>query len=229
MEPPSATDQLIRRVASKGRVLSLGGLAVIAHGLPRNTHDADIWIDPMESIAKWASFVGSIVYSTEGAKPVAMAVWTPIAETDFEQVVARDGAFRINGLDRPLDIFREPNELPIEEFDAAWGRAAELADGTRLPDEIDLLMTKQLTNRAKDAMDIEFLENKAEARFLAEIPVATEGCALEMLGRFLTPKVAEAALAHPSKSVRELGHRYLRELAADGDPFAADILKNLSN
>jgi hypothetical protein len=50
-----------------------------------------------------------------------------------------------------------------------------------------------------------------------------------MLGRFLTPKVAEAALAHPSKSVQELGHRYLRELAADGDPFAADILKNLSN
>jgi hypothetical protein len=88
-------------------------------------------------------------------------------------------------------------------------------------------MTKQLTGRDKDAMDIAFLESKAEKRYLAELPVASEGRALEMLERFLTPKVAEAALAHPEESVRQLGLRYLHELAEDGDPFAADILKNL--
>jgi hypothetical protein len=48
-----------------------------------------------------------------------------------------------------------------------------------------------------------------------------------MLERFLTPKVAASALAHSSGVVRQLAMSYLQELAADGDPFAADILKNL--
>jgi hypothetical protein len=227
MENIPATDQLIRQIAGRCRVLSLGGLAVISHGLERNTHDADIWVEPMRSAAEWASIMAPMVYSMPGSRPVAIAVWTPIAESDLENVIARDGVIRINGLDRPLDIFREPNELPVEEFDAAWSRAQPVKDGTRLPDEIDLLMTKQLTGRDKDAMDIAFLESKAEKRYLAELPVASEGRALEMLERFLTPKVAEAALAHPEESVRQLGLRYLHELAEDGDPFAADILKNL--
>ena len=227
MENIPATDQLIRQIAGRCRVLSLGGLAVISHGLERNTHDADIWVEPMRSAAEWASIMAPMVYSMPGSRPVAIAVWSLIAEVDLENVIARDGVIRINGLDRPLDIFREPNELPVEEFDAAWSRAQPVKDGTRLPDEIDLLMTKQLTGRDKDAMDIAFLESKAEKRYLAELPVASEGRALEMLERFLTPKVAEAALAHPEESVRQLGLRYLHELAEDGDPFAADILKNL--
>jgi len=205
----------------------LGGLAVISHGLGRNTHDADIWVEPMESPEVWASVVGPLVYSTPSAKPVAIAVWEAIPEKNLAEVIARDGVFRINGLDRPLDIFRKPNELPIEEFESAWVRAKPLCDGTRLPDEIDLLMTKQLTGRDKDAMDIAFLENKAEKRYLAELPAATEDHAIEMLARFLTPKIAESALAHSSGVVRQLAMSYLQELAADGDPFAADILKNL--
>lgn len=228
MENSSTTDRLIRQIASKCRVLSLGGLAVISHGLSRNTHDADIWVDPMESASKWASIIGPMVYATPNAKPVAIAVWTPISQAEFESVVSRDGVFRIIGLDRPLDIFREPNELPTEEFEAAWQRAVELKDGTRLPDEIDLLMTKQLTDRAKDVLDIGFLENKAEVRYLAEIPLASEELALGMLERFLTPKVAETAIAHTSAAVREIGFRFLRELADEGDPFAAEILKKLS-
>jgi hypothetical protein len=227
MENPSATERLIRQIAERCRVLSLGGLAVISHGLSRNTHDADIWIDPMGSPEEWTSIVGPLVYATPRAQPVAIAVWTPIAESDLEGVVARDGVFRINGLERPLDIFRKPNELPMEEFDAAWERAHPLVDGTRLPDEIDLLMTKQLTEREKDILDIGFLENKAQKRYLEELPAAPEDRAIAMVERFITPKVAEAAVAHPSEAVRALGLRYLRELAADGDPFAADILRGL--
>jgi hypothetical protein len=128
-----------------------------------------------------------------------------------------------------LDIFREPNELPIEEFDAAWARAQPLKNGARLPDEIDLLMTKQLTDRAKDALDIQFLEMKAESRYLVELPSASEEQAVQMLERFLTPKIAEAAMAHSSETVRQLGLRFLRELAEDGDPFAAEILKKLES
>lgn len=98
--------------------------------------------------------------------------------------------------------------------------------------EIDLIrqpraVTKQLTGRDKDLMDIAFLENKAEKRYLAELPATTEERAVEMLERFLTPKVAEAALAHPSETVRQRALSFLRELAAEGDPFAVDILKNL--
>ena len=227
MENRTDSDRLIHEIAASRRVLALGGLAVISHGLGRNTHDADIWVEPMESPEIWASVVGPLVYSTPSAKPVAIAVWEPIPEKNLAEVIARDGVFRINGLDRPLDIFRKPNELPIEEFESAWVRAKPLHDGTRLPDEIDLLMTKQLTGRDKDLMDIAFLENKAEKRYLAELPATTEERAVEMLERFLTPKVAEAALAHPSETVRQRAMSFLRELAAEGDPFAADILKNL--
>jgi hypothetical protein len=227
MENRTDSDRLIHEIAASRRVLALGGLAVISHGLGRNTHDADIWVEPMESPEVWASVVGPLVYSTPSAKPVAIAVWEPIPEKNLAEVIARDGVFRINGLDRPIDIFRKPNELPIEEFESAWVRAKPLHDGTRLPDEIDLLMTKQLTGRDKDLMDIAFLENKAEKRYLAELPATTEERAVEMLERFLTPKVAEAALAHPSETVRQRAMSFLRELAAEGDPFAADILKNL--
>ena len=227
MENLTDSDRLIHEIAASRRVLALGGLAVISHGLGRNTHDADIWVEPMESPEVWASVVGPLVYSTPSAKPVAIAIWEPIPEKNLAEVIARDGVFRINGLDRPIDIFRKPNELPIEEFESAWVRAKPLHDGTRLPDEIDLLMTKQLTGRDKDLMDIAFLENKAEKRYLAELPATTEERAVEMLERFLTPKVAEAALAHPSETVRQRAMSFLRELAAEGDPFAADILKNL--
>lgn len=227
MENRTDSYRLIHEIAASRRVLALGGLAVISHGLGRNTHDADIWVEPMESPEVWASVVGPLVYSTPSAKPVAIAVWVPIPEKNLAEVIARDGVFRINGLDRPIDIFRKPNELPIEEFESAWVRAKPLHDGTRLPDEIDLLMTKQLTGRDKDLMDITFLENKAEKRYLAELPATTEERAVEMLERFLTPKVAEAALAHPSETVRQRAMSFLRELAAEGDPFAADILKNL--
>ena len=66
------------------------------------------------------------------------------------------------GASQPLDIFRDPNELEISEFDEVWNRATQLDDGTRVPDAIDLLVTKQATGRDKDMRDIAFLEAKAE-------------------------------------------------------------------
>jgi hypothetical protein len=39
--------------------------------------------------------------------------------------------------------------------------------------------------------------------------------------------VAEAALAHASAEVRDLGRKFLRELAEEGDPFAAEILRKI--
>lgn len=219
--------RLIEKLASKNRVVLLGGLAVVSHGLSRPTIDADVWLDPVLSPENWAREILNLKSEIPALSFLTIAVWSEIADANLAEIIDRDGVIRVMGASQPLDIFRKPNELPIEEFESAWLRAKPLRDGTRLPDEIDLLMTKQLTGRDKDAMDIAFLENKAEKRYLIELPAATEDHAIQMLARFLTPKVAEAALGHSSGIVREQALSYLRELAADGDPFAADILKNL--
>ena len=61
--------------------------------------------------------------------------------------------------------------------------------------------------------DIMFPELKIEGEYLEELPGASAARAEEMLGRFLTPSVARAALAHPSFEIRKLRYRYLQELA----------------
>ena len=134
---------------------------------------------------------------------------------------------RINGLERPLDIFRDPNQLDMSLFDEIWQRAQPMEDGTRLPDPIDLLVSKQETGREKDQTDIIFLEGKIQADYLSRLPKSSRDEAVQMLERFLTPRVAEAALAHADQAVRDLGLRFLRELAQEGDPFAAEILRKI--
>jgi hypothetical protein len=140
----------------------------------------------------------------------------------------RDKVVRVTGLNQPLDIFREPNQLEVDNFDEVWARAKPLDDGTRLPDVIDLLVTKQLTGRDKDLDDITFLERRAEADYLSRLPTASRAEASLMLGRFLTPRVAEQAMDHADPVVQDLGRGFLKELAAEGDPFAAEILRRRS-
>jgi hypothetical protein len=226
MEDCLTSDDLTQVLVRHFRVLALGGVAVIAHGFGRNTHDADIWVEPMASAAEWAKAVGVFLYAT-GHHPITIGSWQPVSQTDLADIIARDGVVRIKGLERPLDIFRDPNEIDMTSFDEVWSRALPLEDGTRLPDVVDLLLSKQDTGRDKDLQDIAFLEAKAEREYLEKLPHADEAAARHMLDRFLTPKVAEAALSHPSVTIRELGLRFLRELAEEGNPFAADILKNL--
>jgi hypothetical protein len=226
MGKTATADELIGLLADRFRVVTLGGVAVISHGFNRNTYDADIWLDPAGSIADWVSRVGPIIFSYPSACPVRIGTWTPFGEEDLATVIESDKVIRVIGLDRPLDIFRDPNELDISEFDDVWNRAAALEDGTRVPDAIDLLVTKQATGRDKDLQDIAFLEAKAEREYLAKLPAATAEEAAAMLARFLTPKVAEAGLHHPEESVQHLSLGYLKELAEEGDPFARDILGN---
>jgi hypothetical protein len=225
MEDSLTSDDLTQVLVRHFRVLALGGVAVIAHGFGRNTHHADIWVD-MASAEDWAKAIGVFLYAKRH-HPTAIGSWQPVNQADLANIIALDGVVRIKGLDRPLDIFRAPNEIEITSFDEVWERALPLEDGTRLPDVVDLLLSKQDTGRDKDLQDIAFLEAKAEREYLEKLPQADEATARHMLDRFLTPKVAEAALSHPSVAVRELGLRFLHELAAEGNPFAADILKYL--
>ena len=45
--------ELIDRLTVEHRVVIVGGVAVIAHGMSRHTKDADVWLDPMDSAEKW--------------------------------------------------------------------------------------------------------------------------------------------------------------------------------
>jgi hypothetical protein len=138
------SDQIIQQLAAEFRVMTLGGLAVIASGLSRNTFDADIWLEPMDSSDRWAKAVARFVYDAETAEAVAIGSWDKIARDELAAVIERDGVIRINGLERPLDIFRDPNQLEISHFDEIWQRAQAMDDGTRLPDPIDLLVSKHV-------------------------------------------------------------------------------------
>jgi hypothetical protein len=227
MGTKTESDEVVRRLADEFRVLTLGGLAVIATGLSRNTYDADIWVEPFASPEEWSNHLSPILYASGTAQPVAIGSWEKITRENLAQVISRDGVIRLDGLERPLDIFRAPNQLPIEDFDEIWDRAQLQDDGTRLPDPIDLLVSKQETGRDKDRADIIFLEGKIEADYLARLPAVSADEAARMLGRFLTPRVAEAALAHPDNGVGELARKFLHELAEEGDPYAAEILRRV--
>ena len=225
MGTKTESDEVIRRLADEFRVLTLGGLAVIATGLSRNTYDADIWVEPFASPEEWSNHLSPILYGSGTAQPVAIGSWEKIGRGNLAGVIGRDGVIRVNGLERPLDVFRDPNQLAMEDFDEIWDRAQLQDDGTRLPDPIDLLVSKQETGRDKDRADIIFLEGKIEADYLARLPKVSADEAAHMLRRFLTPRVAEAALAHPGNGVGELARKFLHELAEEGDPYAAEILR----
>lgn len=79
MENIATADGLIQLLASRFRVITLGGIAVISHGLNRNTYDADIWLDPAGSIADWVSRAGSAIFSFPSARPVRFGTWDPFA------------------------------------------------------------------------------------------------------------------------------------------------------
>jgi hypothetical protein len=205
----------------------LGGLAVISHGHARPTYVADIWLDPNLSPTAWAEAAWSLTNQHPALRFVAIGTWLDIPREHLAEVIPRDGVVRVMGSNQPLDIFRDPNQIDMSSFDEVWSRALPLEDGTRLPDAVDLLLSKQDTGRDKDLQDIAFLEAKIEREYLEKLPLADEAAARHMLDRFLTPKVAESALSHSSATIRELGLRFLHKLAEDGNPFAAEILKGL--
>jgi hypothetical protein len=225
METIPTAAELIRFLASTRRVVVLGGLAVISHGLSRVTHDADCWLEPNLSTELWCEAVKKILLKWPRLRLVSIGDWSELPAGELAGYIENFGVVRILGATQPFDIFRRPNEMEVSGFDEVWNRAAPQDDGTRLPDVVDLLVTKQDTGRAKDTYDIQFLEGKAEEMYLERLPQALPDEALEMLARFLNPKVAAAAARHADPRVREAGMKFLQELAAEGDPFARDLLE----
>ena len=218
-------DAFLHALTGERRVLLLGGLAIIAHGLSRATKDADIWLEPMESAGAWADLLFATTAhfpETRIARPPGWAVM----ESREEVAIAADetGMVRVLGLECPLDIFRRPNEFEEAAFDDVWNRAAEKEDGVRLPDAADLLASKHDTGRDRDAEDIHFLEAKLRRISGDALLTASRAEAEAIFARYVDHAVAARALENPDLAVQALARELLGELAAQGDPFARDAL-----
>ncbi len=221
----TATDVLVRRLTREKRVVVLGGLAVIAHGLSRSTYDGDVWLEPMESSEEWCDFLETFCQGFDRLTLNRLPGWVPVYGRDLVDAVEETNMIRILGLDCPLDVFRKPNEIEIEDFDVICNRAEKRGDGTLLPHPLDLIQSKLETGRQKDLYDIQHLESLVRNEYKKRLPIATLDEAMEMLERFSEWQVLVAALENPREEVRELARTHLREFAAAGDPFSQAILE----
>jgi hypothetical protein len=200
-------------------------MVIIAHGLSRPTKDSDIWLEPFSTVNEWVanclqvlgSFPGSYVWSLAERRRLDLVEEVVGDVSDF-------GVIRISGLDLPLDIFRKPNELELDEFEAVWEAASPLKSGVRLPHEMDLYRTKTNTDREHDWKDQLFLESLVKARIKERLPVCDLKEATMMLDRFLDPEALQYARTNPHPEVRSLALKYLREFESEGDPYSRDIL-----
>lgn len=219
----------IEKLASAHRVVILGGLAIIAHGLERTTRDADIWLEPFADPESWANALQQCASVFDGAMPYDLRKHRQVDFARVGDVVARDGVIRIIGLDRPLDVFRCPHNMDIQDFDAVWDRAIRGLGSARVADDVDLLVTKEGTSRQQDIADMFFLEAKVRQRFCERLWQCLLKEAEDMFIRYADHETCRAALRNPDDAVRRLARDVLKELAASGDPFANDILAGNSH
>lgn len=220
-------DHLISRLAEHGRILLLGGLAIIAHGLSRATRDADIWLEPFTDARQWSAHLAAALATFTDIRFHNLRTHQNMPPADLPAIVEQDGVIRILGADRPLDVFRHPHNLDMGDFDGIWDRATMLDNGIRLPDAIDLLPTKENTSRAQDAADLSFLETKIRHRLTRDLATCTPAQAQAIFQRYFDHETCRAALSNPHPLVKARAHATLLELAASGDPFAQEILNKL--
>jgi hypothetical protein len=217
--------QFIEALTESHDVIVIGGLAIIAHGFNRPTMDADVWLDPLDSPSVWADTLIKACSHFPGLTLHTLPGWRQVTGPEIADAAEEVGMVRVLGLDCPLDIFRKPNEFPADAFGEVLSRSTRNADGTWLPDPIDLAISKDLTNRDKDAQDITFLESKVRKQWAERLPVAGLEEARGMLDRFADWRTCEAALLNPDPEVRNVALEILREFADAGDPFSKEILE----
>jgi hypothetical protein len=104
MGPEQTAAELTASLARRHRVLMLGGLAVIGHGLSRSTYDSDVWLDPSLSVDEWCAAVRTMTEGRVRLDIVSMGNWASVSEQDFSGVILRDGVVRIIGLRPQLAV-----------------------------------------------------------------------------------------------------------------------------
>jgi hypothetical protein len=226
MESPLiSADELTTALAAKCRVVLLGGMAVIGYGLSRKTKDVDIWLEPLNSADEWADALQQTLAAFPNAYLWSLPGRRRMSFQEVPEEILDAGVLRVGGFDRDIDVFRRPNELGAESFDEVWERAPRtLEGGVRLPDLVDLHISKANTGREHDWHDQLFLERLIKERFRERLPVCDLAEAKSMLDRFLDPETLEYARTNPHADVRALVLNYLKEFEAEGDPYSRDIL-----
>lgn len=224
MEANIPQNLFIRELAARHRVILLDGMAVIAHGLPRETKDYNIWLEPFGSAAEWAEKLLAVMRNLSQARLWSLAQRRELANKELAGEIDGCGVVRVMGFVMPADVFRKPNTLELEDFERVWSATRRMEDNVALPDVIDLYATKANTGREQDWQDQLFLESLVKKRYRERLPVCDVAEARALLERFLDPEVLQFALDNPAAEVRELALRHLREFEAEGDPYSRDIL-----
>jgi hypothetical protein len=191
-------------LCANNRVILLGGMAMLAHGFARFTRDVDIWLDPTEGIESWAGALASVVARFRNLKFVSAQTKNKVFQKKIKSLVEREEMIRITGLDMDVDVFFRPNNLRIEDFDSVWARSAEKEKGLKIPDEIDLGLTKMGTERIQDKIDIKWLD----AKIIPALSKKLESCSLDEAGivfaRITSIPLLKSAMKNPNPHVRSL-------------------------
>jgi len=211
------SETFVGLLASRNRVLLLGGMAIIAHGLNRSTMDVDVWLEPFGTSLLWVERLLDAKRCFSQAHFYDLFNKTSIADKDAVVCIERDCVIRIAGLDRPVDLFRIPNNLEVGDFELCWQHSVISLGDVRVMDEVDLLVTKEDTSRDQDAADIAFLERRIRNRIVPFLLTCNATEADSVLARYADPEVCRAALANPSEEVRTLAGQVLGELMAGDD------------
>lgn len=221
----TSTGEFIAALTADHDVIVIGGLAVIAHGFNRPTKDADIWLAPMSSPGEWAEALERTCGRFAGLSLHTPPGWRKVSGAEVALAAEEVGMVRVSGLECPLDVFRRPNEFEAESFGEVRSRATRNADGTWLPDPLDLAISKNLTNRDQDFHDVTYLESLVRSRWVEQLPTADAETARGLFDRYVDWRTCQAAMQNPDETVREMAMAYLRELAAEGDPFSRDLVE----
>jgi hypothetical protein len=223
---PATVGQFLGDLEAQKRVLVIGGVAVIAHGLPRPTRDADVWLEPCWDEAEWTSVLIQVMNHFPGVRGHDLREHREVDPGEIEATVGRDGVVRLVGLERPLDVFRIPHNLKASDFDEVWRLSTLVIAEGRVMEEISLLLTKKETSRPQDIADVVFLESKVRAEFSRRLKECTAAEAKALLARYADHETCRALLDNPHEEARQLALQLLREFADEGDPFAVEILKH---
>jgi len=208
----SKSERLVRMLCEKNRVILLGGMAMLAHGSARFTRDVDIWLDPTEGIESWARSLASVVARFRKLKLVSARTQKEVSSKEIQSLVKREEMIRITGLDMDVDVFFRPNNLRTKDFDSVWTRSTEKEKGLKIPDEIDLGLTKMGTERIQDRIDIEWLD----AKIIPVLSKRLESCNLDEAGivfsRITSIPLLKSAMKNPNPHVRSLASMLLGKI-----------------
>lgn len=142
-------DMLSALSAAGVEFLVVGAYALAAHGLPRATGDIDFWVRP----------------SAENADRVLAALrefGAPMGDLTPDDLSRPGTVFQIGVAPRRIDILTAIDGVG---FDAAWNnRESRTVDGLSVPvlSRADLLLNKRATNRPKDQVDAQWIEDNCD-------------------------------------------------------------------